>query len=74
MLIDMEPTATPTEKIRRNRVATTGLADKTSLASGGNSINRMAPIAQKKLMAMIAKNTLASSIVVRIRETVARIR
>jgi hypothetical protein len=56
-LIDIEPIAIPTEKITRNRLATSLLHPSTFLASGGNCTNRIAPTAQKKLIAEIARNT-----------------
>ena len=56
-LTEIEPSATPTEKITRNRLATSLLAKSTFLASGGNWMNSTAPIVQKKLIAMIARNT-----------------
>ncbi len=50
-----DPIATPTEKITRNRLATSLLAEMTFLASGGNWMKSTAPIVQKKLIARIAK-------------------
>ena len=51
-----EPIATPTEKVARNSVATVWSAPSAFLTSGGNWAASTAPIAQKKLMAMIARN------------------
>ncbi len=49
-----DPIATPIEKTTRNRLATSGLAMMVFLASGGNWMNRTAPIVQKKLIARMA--------------------
>ena len=64
-LIAIDPIATPIENITRKRLATSLLAWSTFLASGGNWMNRTAPIVQKKLIAMIAKYTRRLSIVLR---------
>lgn len=44
---DIEPIATPTEKITRNRLATSLLASRTFFASGGNCTNSTVPMVRK---------------------------
>ena len=51
-----EPIATPIEKMARNKVATGWSEPSTFLTSGGNCAASTAPIAQKKLIARIARN------------------
>src|SRR3546814_3864873 len=62
-LTTIEPMATPTEKMAVNSVATVLSAASAFLTSGGNCAARIAPIAQKKLIETMARNSRGMCIV-----------
>ena len=66
-LISTDPTATPMEKMARNRLATSLLAVNTFFTSGGKTMIRIDPIIQKKLMAQMARNRRGMCMVTLIR-------